>query len=95
MARGVEGTDRMLTRLREIQSSTGDRIRDIRHRGMWIGLTFRDNRSQKVLLAARERGLLVNAIGDDKMRFAPSLLITDQEIDLGAQRFAEALSASD
>jgi len=95
MARGAEGAARLLRRIEEVRSATGDRIIDIRHRGMWLGLTFRDNRSQKVLLAARERGLLLNAIGDNKMRFAPSLIMTDADIDQGAERFAAALTAAD
>ena len=95
MARGRIGTERLVQGLESIRSQTGDVITEIRHRGMWIGLTFRDERSSKVLVNARERGLLVNAIGERMMRFAPSLLITDREIDDGLSRFADALKAAD
>jgi acetylornithine/succinyldiaminopimelate/putrescine aminotransferase len=61
---------------------------------MWIGLTFVDDRAGKVLAGAREKGLLVNAIGDRRMRFAPSLLLSDQEIDKGADIFREAVKAA-
>jgi acetylornithine/N-succinyldiaminopimelate aminotransferase len=81
----------MVERLRELQSLTGDVITDIRARGMWIGLTFRDDRAGRVLVNARERGLLANAIGDRNMRFAPSLLISDDEVDAAVDAVAAAL----
>jgi acetylornithine/N-succinyldiaminopimelate aminotransferase len=95
MARGRIGAERLVAGLEEIRARTGDRLREIRHRGMWIGLTFADDRAGRVLAQARDRGLLVNAIGERMMRFAPSLLITDREIDDGLLRFAEALVAAD
>lgn len=94
MARGVIGAERLWKRLREVQADAGGAITELRGRGMWIGLTFADARAGKVLALARDRGLLVNAIGDRAMRFAPSLLLTDQEIDQGAQLFADAVKAA-
>jgi acetylornithine/N-succinyldiaminopimelate aminotransferase len=95
MARGRIGAERLVRGLESIRAHTGERIRDIRHRGMWVGLTFADDRAGRVLALARDRGLLVNAIGERTMRFAPSLLITDREIDDGLARFADALTAAD
>ncbi len=94
MARGRVGSERLIAGFRALQSQTGDLIREIRHRGMWIGLTFRDGRAPKVLAEARSRGLLVNAVSDTSMRFAPSLLISDSEIDAGLERFADAVGAA-
>ncbi len=46
------------------------------------------------VLAARERGLLVNAIGDDVIRLAPALILTGAEADQGVALLASAISAA-
>ena len=43
---------------------------------------------------ARERGLLVNPIGDDVIRVAPALTLTADEADQAVARFAAALAAA-
>jgi acetylornithine/N-succinyldiaminopimelate aminotransferase len=45
------------------------------------------------LAAARQRGLLVLVAGPDVIRLAPSLIIPDEDIDEGLQRFAEAVAS--
>ena len=94
MERGRIGAERLVRGLASLQASTGGVITELRHRGMWIGLSFADDRAGRVLVAARERGLLVNAIGERAMRFAPSILVTDREIDDGLQRLADALAVA-
>ena len=47
-----------------------------------------------VVVAARERGLLVNAIGDDVIRLAPALILTGAEADQGVALLASAISAA-
>ena len=42
----------------------------------------------------RERGLLVNAIGDDVIRLAPALILTGAEADQGVALLASAISAA-
>jgi acetylornithine/N-succinyldiaminopimelate aminotransferase len=66
----------------------------VRGRGMLLGVLVRGVKAGDVVTAARERGLLVNAIGDDVVRLAPSLLLTEAEGDLGVARLAEAIAAA-
>jgi 4-aminobutyrate aminotransferase-like enzyme len=40
---------------------------------------------------ALQRGLVVNPVSDNAIRFAPSLLVTDDEIDEAVTIFAETL----
>jgi succinylornithine transaminase family protein len=49
--------------------------------------------AKEVLLAALEQGLLVLVAGPNVVRFAPALVISEQEIDQGLQRFEQALAS--
>jgi len=93
MARGAVGAARLLSRLKALQAGSNGIVTEVRSRGMWFGLSFADDRAGKVLVNARERGLLVNAIGDRHLRLAPNLLATDAELDDGARRLADAIAA--
>jgi acetylornithine/N-succinyldiaminopimelate aminotransferase len=48
----------------------------------------------EVARGARERGLLVNAIGDDVIRLAPPLTLTAADADLAVERLGAALAAA-
>jgi acetylornithine/N-succinyldiaminopimelate aminotransferase len=47
-----------------------------------------------VMKEARDRGLLVNAIGDDVLRLAPPLTLSAAEADLAVDRLGAALAAA-
>ncbi len=49
--------------------------------------------SKPIEAACRERGLIVNAVTPTAIRFAPSLLVNDDELDAAVERFAAALAA--
>ena len=91
LARGEVGAERLWKRLGELQAKSGGVVGGLRGRGMWVGLVLADDRAPKVLARARELGLIVNAIGERTLRLAPSLLISDAEIDDGVARLAEAI----
>ncbi len=78
-----------LERLRE-----GGRVEQVRGRGMLLGIVVRGVAAPDVMVAARARGLLVNAIGEDVLRMAPALTLTEAEADLAVDRFAQALAAA-
>jgi acetylornithine/N-succinyldiaminopimelate aminotransferase len=80
--------------LRALEALAGPRVSGVRGRGMLLGVLVRGVKAGDVVTAARERGLLVNAIGDDVVRLAPSLLLTEAEGDLGVARLAEAIAAA-
>jgi acetylornithine/N-succinyldiaminopimelate aminotransferase len=72
----------------------GGRVAEVRGKGMLLGVVLRGVQAAEVVLAARERGLLVNAIGDDVVRLAPALTLADAEADEAVARLGAALVAA-
>src|SRR6266568_642261 len=70
------------------------RVDRVRGRGMLLGVVLRGVAAPEVGRLARERGLLVNPIGDDVIRVAPALTLTAGEADEAVARFAAALAAA-
>ncbi len=70
------------------------RVELVRGRGMLLGVVLRGVAAAEVMRGARERGLLVNAIGDDVLRLAPPLTLTPAEADLAVERLAAAVAAA-
>ena len=70
------------------------RVARVRGRGMLLGVVLRGVAAPDVGRLARERGLLVNPIGDDVIRVAPALTLTADEADQAVARFAAALAAA-
>lgn len=77
-------------------------IGDVRGLGMMIGVeivkpdksiapTLRD----KILREAFKEGILLLPCGDSVIRFSPPLVITDEEIDLGLEKFEKALKKAE
>ena len=86
-----EVAERLRARLSAIP---GGRVVGVRGRGMLLGVMVRGVKAGDVVVAARERGLLVNAIGDDVIRLAPALILTGAEADQGVALLASAISAA-
>jgi acetylornithine aminotransferase len=53
----------------------------VRGSGLWRGLVLSGDRAGAVETAARERGLLVNAVKPDVIRLAPPLILTEADVD--------------
>jgi acetylornithine/N-succinyldiaminopimelate aminotransferase len=70
------------------------RVREVRGRGMLLGIVLRGVAAADVGRLCRERGLLVNPIGGDVIRMAPALTLTAEEADEAVARFASALAAA-
>ena len=92
LARSREVAARLLGRLEALRS-TG-RVKQVRGKGLLVGVVLEGVEAGEVMKAARQRGLLVNAIGDDVIRMAPPLVLTAAEADEAADRFAAALAAA-
>jgi acetylornithine/N-succinyldiaminopimelate aminotransferase len=84
-------SERLVGRLRALP---GTRVAEVRGRGMLIGLVLRGVDAAKVVSLARERALLVNAIGSDVVRLAPPLTLTAAEADQAAERLGAAIAAA-
>ena len=54
---------------------------DVRGLGLLLGAELDGPRAGEVALACLEAGLVVNAVAPDTLRFAPPLLVSDDEID--------------
>lgn len=61
--------------------SQGYPIGEVRGRGLLIGVALTQALAQQVGAAALEEGLLINPIGDQTIRLAPPLVISDEEIE--------------
>lgn len=69
----------------------GAPIRDVRGAGLLVGLDVGPPAGD-VVRACLDRGLLVNAIGDDTIRLAPPLIVAAGEVDRGVDLLARALA---
>jgi acetylornithine/N-succinyldiaminopimelate aminotransferase len=58
-----------------------DGVTGVRGAGLLLGAELATASARPVAAAALEAGLLVNAVRADTLRFAPSLLVNDEEID--------------
>lgn len=77
-------------RLREIQQRHPARIKDVRGRGMLIGVEV-DQGAADVLARCRGNGLLANLAGEKTVRFAPSFFISQELLAEGLAIFERSL----
>ncbi len=74
--------------------AAGGRVAGVRGQGLLLGVLVKGAKAGAVMQAARERGLLVNAIGDDVLRLAPPLTLTTAEADEAVAILGAALAAA-
>jgi 4-aminobutyrate aminotransferase len=68
-------------------------VRDIRGRGLMVGVQFDSGATaDAVQMAAFHRGLLVLEAGDDVVRISPPLVITADELETGMRIFGEVVA---
>ncbi len=68
-----------------------DFITDVRGRGLLVAMEFSSDIAQSVLMACLERGLLVNRVKPNALRFIPPLIINNSDVDGALEILAEAL----
>lgn len=71
---------------------------EFRGKGLWAGAVLRAElagQAKVVIDAALANGLMALRAGPDIVRFAPALNITEEELDEGLARFAQALEAAE
>jgi acetylornithine/N-succinyldiaminopimelate aminotransferase len=69
-----------LTKLESLKREF-DFITEVRGRGLLIALEFNQEIAEKLVLACIDRGLLVNKVKPNALRFMPPLIITEKEVD--------------
>lgn len=81
--------------LRRLRDMAAPRVREVRGRGLWIGIELHESaggaRSYCERLA--ERGLLCKETHDRVIRFSPPLIIDREELDWALDRLEEILTA--
>lgn len=69
-------------------------FREYRGKGLLLGAELQppfNGKSRDFLHAAAEQKLMILNAGDNVLRFTPSLIISEEEIELGMQRFTKAV----
>ena len=69
-----------MTRLESLKQQF-DFITEVRGRGLLIALEFNQEIAEKLVRACIDRGLLVNNVKPNALRFMPPLIITEKEVD--------------
>jgi predicted acetylornithine/succinylornithine family transaminase len=67
------------------------RITEIRGLGLMLGVELAEPNARKVLQAAFERGLIVNAVGDRTIRLLPPLIINRHDVDHAVAILADVI----
>ena len=80
----------LIEKARELQKRHPDRIKDVRGRGMLVGIEV-DQGAADVLARCRSNGLLANLAGEKTIRFAPSYLVSREQLAEGLAIFERSL----
>jgi acetylornithine/N-succinyldiaminopimelate aminotransferase len=68
-------------------------ITEVRGRGLLVALEFSGDIAQSVVMACLDRGLLVNRLKPNALRFMPPLIIGSDEVDEALDILEQALSS--
>jgi ornithine--oxo-acid transaminase len=90
--RSAELGDYFIKQLRAIRSSL---IRDVRGKGLWIGVDFDPSKISGRTVAERlvDAGVLTKETHGSVIRFAPPLTITREQLDWALEKFTAVLSS--
>ncbi len=84
--------EQALAGLRPLQERFPSLVRDVRGKGLMIGVEFDSAvHSDRVQWACFQRGLLVLEAGHTVIRMSPALTVGEEEIDTAVRLFAEAV----
>ncbi len=87
--RSAQGGEYLMGRLNEVKRRGHGEIKDVRGRGLWVGVEVED--AAGVVNRCREAGMLVNLAGEKTVRFAPALTIEHVHLDEAAAIFERAV----
>jgi len=90
----AERGEQVQAALRPLLAAFPDHVRDVRGKGLLVGVQFDSGATAAAVEhAAFQRGLMVLTAGDDVVRISPPLVITEREAAAGCRVFAEAVAA--
>jgi acetylornithine aminotransferase len=78
---------------KQLQQKYPDQIKEVRGRGLILGLQLEDDPTP-IVTAARERGLMIITCGTNTLRFVPPLVISEEEIESGMQILDDAMATA-
>ena len=81
----------LMTRLESLKQKF-DYITDVRGRGLLLALEFDSGIAQEIVLSCLDKGLLLNKLKPNAIRFMPPLIITEKEVDEAIGILGEALT---
>lgn len=79
-----------MNRLEEVKHQF-DAATQVRGRGLLIALEFSQEIADQLVLACVDRGLLVNKVRPNTLRFMPPLIVTEKEVDRAIDILVDAL----
>jgi 4-aminobutyrate aminotransferase len=90
----AERGEQVQAALRPLMAAFPDHVRDVRGKGLLVGVQFDSGATAAAVEhAAFQRGLMVLTAGDDVVRISPPLVISERETASGCRVFAEAVAA--
>ena len=93
IANAAERGDQGLRALRPLVEHYPDLVRDVRGKGLMIGVQFDSgDTAEAVQMQAFDRGLLVLEAGDDCVRMSPPLVVTADEMATAVRIFTESIA---
>jgi 4-aminobutyrate aminotransferase len=93
IANAGERGHQALRGLRPLVEHHPDLVRDVRGKGLMIGVQFDSgDTAEAVQMQAFDRGLLVLEAGDDCVRMSPPLVVTKEEIATAIRIFTESVA---
>lgn len=78
---------------RSIRDIASPLVAQVRGRGLLLGVSLTAPVAPRIVKAALERGLIINAPNDETVRLAPPLIIDDDDVALFTTLFAASLEA--
>jgi len=86
--------DQAMRELTKLRSRHPALIRDVRGKGLMLGIEFDTaEHAEEVQWAAFQKGLLVLECGRSSVRMSPALTVSETEMETGLRLFAEAVGA--
>ena len=88
----LEKGEYFVTRGRGMQTRHPELVKDVRGRGLLLGVELSYD-AAPVVTRCRERGMLCNLAGERTIRFAPPYIVTPAELDEGLRVLEDAVAA--
>jgi len=92
LSANLEKGEHVLARGRQMQSRHPTLVKDVRGRGLLLGIELSFD-AGSVVTRCRERGMLCNLAGERTVRLAPAYVVTHDELDEGLRILEESVVA--